>query len=634
MFKLRQRDLERRRDTGDAGQGLSGCDHPVGEPRRGRRLYWARGALLLLGAALLTVTWAQRAPEEPGSEAVGRGRTAGASDETRLPNPWFYLERAYPLGHIPLDQWRTAQAQATALRAGTRRTGVPWTPRGPDNIGGRITDLAVDPRDDDVVFAGSAEGGVLRTTDGGQTWTMLFDDMPSLAVGAVALDPSNPDVVWAGTGEVNPGGGSVAYGGVWAVPFDRPGEQLVVRRPRRRAARSAASGSTRPTLTGSSWPRWASCGKPTRNGGSTAPPTAARPGSRCSTLTTRPAASTSSSAPTTRTWSFAAMWRRIRQPEFYGYGGSTCAIHRSTDGGDTWAVVGGGLPAPSASSGRIGISLCQSNPTSCTRSTPTTSATSPGSTAPPTAASSWARTNDAALTRRGLRLLRVVVRQRAHPPLEPGLDLRPRPGLSTAAPTAGRRTSTPAATCTSTSTRLEFGPGGEPDDLPRQRRRRVPLDRRRRRLDQVAPHADHPGLPHRPRRQQPGRPLRRGRRTPARCAPSPAPPTTGRGLRRRRLPGRWSTPEPELDLGAVPVRLHRTTPPTAVRPGSARPSGSRPPTATTGTRPWSRTPPTPTAATSGPTRSTAAPAPGAGPRSAPTSPAGRTSAPAGRWTGP
>ena len=47
----------------------------------------------------------------------------------------------------------------------------------------------------------------------GQTWTPLFDDQASISVGAVAIDPSNPVVIYAGTGEVNPGGGSVAYGG-------------------------------------------------------------------------------------------------------------------------------------------------------------------------------------------------------------------------------------------------------------------------------------------------------------------------------------------------------------------------------------------------------------------------------------
>ena len=40
----------------------------------------------------------------------------------------------------------------------------------------------------------------------------------------------------------------------------------------------------------------------------------------------------------------AAMWQRLRQPEFYDYGGPECSVHRSTDGGRTWERSGDGLP--------------------------------------------------------------------------------------------------------------------------------------------------------------------------------------------------------------------------------------------------------------------------------------------------
>lgn len=95
---------------------------------------------------------------------------------------------------------------------------------------------------------------------------------------------------------------------------------------------------------------------------------------------------------------FAVMWRRFRQPEFYSYGGSTSAIHRSTDGGDTWAVVAGGLPVPSASSGRIGISLCQSQPDVMHAIYADNIGYFAGLYRSTDGGSSWARTNDAALT--------------------------------------------------------------------------------------------------------------------------------------------------------------------------------------------------------------------------------------------
>jgi photosystem II stability/assembly factor-like uncharacterized protein len=66
---------------------------------------------------------------------------------------------------------------------------------------GRISAVVVDPRDAKTVYAAAAQGGVWKTTDGGDTWTPLTDPAPSLATGAIALDPQNPDTVYVGTGE-------------------------------------------------------------------------------------------------------------------------------------------------------------------------------------------------------------------------------------------------------------------------------------------------------------------------------------------------------------------------------------------------------------------------------------------------
>jgi hypothetical protein len=78
---------------------------------------------------------------------------------------------------------------------------------------GRIADVACHPTDPDILYIGAAEGGVFKTTDGGQSWIPTFDFESSLSIGDLAVDPNDPDVVYAGTGEPNGGGGSVTYGG-------------------------------------------------------------------------------------------------------------------------------------------------------------------------------------------------------------------------------------------------------------------------------------------------------------------------------------------------------------------------------------------------------------------------------------
>ena len=141
---------------------------------------------------------------------------------------YFYEQRRYPHDKIPEGARRTAVEAVRAMAAaapGAKAVmrSVPqtqWTFIGPEPINygssyynsGRIASFVIDPRSNNTVYAGAAEGGVWKTTNGGQNWTPLTDNQPALAIGALALDPSNPNTVYAGTGEENFAGDS--YSGV------------------------------------------------------------------------------------------------------------------------------------------------------------------------------------------------------------------------------------------------------------------------------------------------------------------------------------------------------------------------------------------------------------------------------------
>jgi uncharacterized protein (TIGR03437 family) len=94
---------------------------------------------------------------------------------------------------------------APGLGAGT------WTLIGPQPTdggsttvtAGRVNAIAIDPRDNNTVYIGAAAGGVWKTTDGGANWQPLTDNQPSLSSGAIVLDPAHPDTVYVGTGEEN-----------------------------------------------------------------------------------------------------------------------------------------------------------------------------------------------------------------------------------------------------------------------------------------------------------------------------------------------------------------------------------------------------------------------------------------------
>ncbi len=85
-------------------------------------------------------------------------------------------------------------------------------------VSGRATSVVVDPGDasGNTVLLGGAYGGLWKSTNAGSlnsnpeavTWQALIDDQPTLAVGAIALQPGNSKVILVGTGETNSSGDS------------------------------------------------------------------------------------------------------------------------------------------------------------------------------------------------------------------------------------------------------------------------------------------------------------------------------------------------------------------------------------------------------------------------------------------
>lgn len=78
-------------------------------------------------------------------------------------------------------------------------------------MNGRVNALAIDPSNPNVVYMGGAQGGVWKSTNRGQNWTPLTDDWPFLHISAIAIDPTNTNRIYVGTGDYN-GFNSYTYG--------------------------------------------------------------------------------------------------------------------------------------------------------------------------------------------------------------------------------------------------------------------------------------------------------------------------------------------------------------------------------------------------------------------------------------
>lgn len=254
---------------------------------------------------------------------------------------------------IPPDALRRARSTAVASAPGT------WTPAGPFNVGGRLTALAVDPNDPDHVWAGAAAGGVFESHDAGTTWTPVFDDQPLLNVGALAAHPSDSEVVYVGLGETNGVGYAYEGDGIYRTSDSGATWQHLGLAETRRIARIAIDPQDTQRLfvaaTGGTYTTDEHRGVyRSTDGGAT--------WTRVLFVAETAGAIDVVIDPVTPTRVYAAIWETHSTPTHWVQSGVHSGIWRSLDGGDTWTRLAGGLPAPSASIGRIGLALAASSP--------------------------------------------------------------------------------------------------------------------------------------------------------------------------------------------------------------------------------------------------------------------------------
>lgn len=115
------------------------------------------------------------------------------------------MARTFPDGHFYTEKYTEGLAQMrleAQLRGDRNNT---WEAIGPENIGGRTLCLAINPLDTNILWAGSASGGLWKSVTGGRgahAWVRVETGFPVLGVSAIAINPGNPQVMYIGTGEV------------------------------------------------------------------------------------------------------------------------------------------------------------------------------------------------------------------------------------------------------------------------------------------------------------------------------------------------------------------------------------------------------------------------------------------------
>ena len=78
---------------------------------------------------------------------------------------------------------------------------LPSNGTGQPNGLGRLNGMAFHPTNTNILYVGAPAGGLWKTLNGGQTWEVLTDTLPTLGVSDIVVDYSDPDIVYIGTGD-------------------------------------------------------------------------------------------------------------------------------------------------------------------------------------------------------------------------------------------------------------------------------------------------------------------------------------------------------------------------------------------------------------------------------------------------
>ena len=135
------------------------------------------------------------------------GNNVNSSSAFQAINYWS-IGRTYPADNISsqaLIKAKEYSSKNLKNRLNKITEPDPWKPIGPNNIGGRTLSIAVNPKNPETIYAGSAGGGLWRSYTGGigaSAWKYIATGFPVLAVSSIAIDPVDTNKIYIGTGEV------------------------------------------------------------------------------------------------------------------------------------------------------------------------------------------------------------------------------------------------------------------------------------------------------------------------------------------------------------------------------------------------------------------------------------------------
>ncbi len=230
---------------------------------------------------------------------------------------------------------------------------------GPGGMSGRVTSIDVVTNNPDVMYVGTASGGLWKSTSGGIKWAPIFDNEKTASIGAVAIQQSNPSVIWVGTGEGNPRNSLNGGYGVYKS-LDGGKNWIAMGLEKTRHIHKILIDPTNPNVVyvgaiGSPWGAHPERGVfKTTDGGNT--------WKKILFQNEKTGVADMVMDPTNPNKIIVAMWEHKRDPWFFKSGGEGSGLFITHDGGETWEERTDADGLPKGELGRIGLAIAPNKP--------------------------------------------------------------------------------------------------------------------------------------------------------------------------------------------------------------------------------------------------------------------------------
>ena len=230
---------------------------------------------------------------------------------------------------------------------------------GPGGMSGRVTAIDVVTKNPEIIYVGTASGGLWKSESGGVKWKPIFEKEATASIGAIAIQQSNPSVIWLGTGEGNPRNSLNGGYGVYRSLDAGKNWDLMGLENTRHIHRIIID-PTNPNIIyigaiGSPWGEHEERGVyKTKDGGKT--------WNKILYATNKTGVGDMVMDPSNPNKLIVALWEHKRDPWFFNSGGEGSGVFITHNGGETWEERTDKDGLPKGNLGRIGLAIAKNKP--------------------------------------------------------------------------------------------------------------------------------------------------------------------------------------------------------------------------------------------------------------------------------